>query len=130
MNLSSPEKQTLFRQGYELANAGQWEAALQTYHQVFDYSARDPHGALSVLDSNLIGLTEIYKADCLRMLGRLEEARQRLEHPVLLDCINRFSDLGGLYHYFLIFGHVLGMMGNLEEMDDKLGRALAIAPTN
>ncbi|MBN2002258.1 MAG: hypothetical protein JXA21_02780 [Anaerolineae bacterium] len=119
-----------YEEACKLAGNKEWEAALEAYQHVFDPlpvegdAAEPPKG---VVDSDLLGAVEIYKADCLRMLGRLEEAKQTISAPVLQGIAPRLSTPGRLYEYFAIYGLILGELGDLPEMGTMFLKALNIA---
>jgi len=132
MDISSPDKVAAFKEACMLANQGHWQDAYDIYCTVFEYAHNNPSprpvgSEKPVLSSDLIGLTEIYKADCLGYLGRFDQAKKQLEEPILTICVNGFVDLRYLWHFYFVYGNVLGALGDIAGMDDKLSRALKIA---
>jgi len=137
--MSSPNAVSAFMKACELANEEKWRDALIAYIEIF---SMDKHKELSwinaevssikpkkknVLDSELLGLTEIYKADCLRGLKNFDLAIDKLEDPHTQMLVERFGNLAHLKQYFIIYATVAEELGDTVLVDDKYSRALKVA---
>lgn len=119
-----------FAQACEFARQEDWEAALAAYQHVFDplpsegATDESPPG---IADSDLVGIVEMYKANCLRRLGRLTEAQETLSAPLVQGIAPRFSKPGYLYEYCVIYGLVLGELGKVRQMGNMFLKAIQLS---
>lgn len=117
----------LFNKAADLARASQHAQALAMYESILDGGA----GGLKNSDDRIVtgeflGVVELRRAYCLMDLGRFHDARKVMESSTMQTYITQF-DFETLYEYFFSFGNILGNLGDIEQMDDRMTRALGIA---
>jgi tetratricopeptide (TPR) repeat protein len=122
----SPELVSLFNQAARLSRVGRHEDALETWERLFS-----PEGVWSEADTLaaspcFLAVAAMRRAWVLMDLGRFDEARERFERgllPRLLDLLPATER----FDYWFSYGNTLAELGELEEADAALGRAICVA---
>jgi tetratricopeptide (TPR) repeat protein len=115
----------VFNQAADLARAGQPAQALAMYNRLSEgrVSGGDSD---RVVTGEFLGVVELRRAYCLMDLERFSEARRVFESEHMQAFLTQF-DYDNLYEYFFSYGNVLGNLGDVDQMDEMLSRALGIA---
>lgn len=121
----SEEYLEVFNRAAKLARERRFEAALSEWNRIVNSSSEDSLTG-GVLTGDFLGQAHLRKAWVLMDLERFEEAREVFASETLEACLTQF-DLEVLYDYFYSYGHTLGQLGKISDMDDRFTRALNIA---
>lgn len=121
----SPELVSLFNQAARLSRVGRHEDALDAWERLFS-----PEGVWAEADGLaaspcFLAVAAMRRAWVLMDLGRFDEARERFETgllPRLLDLL----PAGERFDYWFSYGNTLAELGELEEADAALGRAICV----
>lgn len=116
-----------FAQAAALGLAGCHEQALTAYEQLFVPAENTANTAEpSHITGEFVAIVELRKIHCLMALGRYEEARALCESG-RMQLLAGELDIAGLYDYYFSHANILGHLGCIRQMDQKMTAAMRIA---
>jgi len=124
VGMISPTLIKRFNEAAALAREGKHEEALKAYENM--YAPFEDPKETRVETGEFLGTVEMRKAYCLMDLGRYKDARKVFESDILQATLGQFSN-ETIYDHYFSFGNTLGNLGEIENMDRALTKALSIA---
>lgn len=127
LGLTSRELVQQFDDAAGLAGAGDLEGSLAAWDRLLGpgRGKQRPRGK-RVMTGEFLGLATMRRAWVLMDLGRLAEAREALEGPVMKACLGQLQT-ADLHEYHFSLGNTLGGLGRVKQMDRHLTLALNLA---
>ena len=123
MSLSNSNYKQQIQNSHKLYVHQHFQEALDCYTKIISELTNDTN---AIDHLHLMGACQIAQSECLLALHKSDEAYEIICNPSLAQSVARFRDMKLFMDYFRVYGKILGWMGDLDQMEIKIKRAIDI----